>query len=534
MKIKTSTIENIRQLPVSDILRKENVRLKKVGREYLAKCPWHLDTNPSLTINDEKGLCFCFVCKGGSDGISYIQQKFGLSFSEAVERIALSNGIEFETEDSDPEAAKRDRQRRLQFESAITKEHQSYRDAIRSHEGMNVRQLLLDRGILPETAKEFEIGYAKSGFFANRLTIPIHNHLGSLVGFTARSIEADQMPKYKNSANSEYFDKSKILFNEYRALQSIRESDSVIFVEGHFDAISMWQAGIKNVVAMQGTAVIDMDVINRLARRTKRFILCFDSDDGGNKAVENFVKAAGPMACRGELTISVVQLPSGMDPDDCIRSDDCDLYQLITSAPSWLDWQLDVWLSGVDRSDTKRFSEIESAIRRLIESIQSPALRRYYIDKASKILVPDIKGANKLAIEWSDSLSKVSVNRVWQKPDANETRLKAERRLVRLYLHAPELRDYCRPLFEKIHSPALRWLCKRIDELEAFSANPISASELMAILLVAEPHYTTQLRPIAVPTIKIDKSSGVLRHIEDILCSEIVTVSHEVGGNEGG
>lgn len=521
MKIKKATLEAVKSISISTVLESESIRLKKIGREYLTKCPWHNDTNPSLTINDDKNICFCFVCKGGSDSIAFIQQKFGLSFAEAVERIAGKHSIEFLTEDEDPEVTRRERLKRQLAINELQKSQETFRQNLKDPKAARIRQILLDRNIQPDTAREFGIGFANAGFFASRITVPIYDHIGSLVGFTARATLEDQNPKYKNSSASDVFDKSKIVFNEHRALPAIREADSVIFVEGHFDVISMHQAGIRNVVAMQGTGAPDINVIKRLASRTKRFILCYDADDGGMKATEQFLKIAGPMACRGELTITVASMPHGMDPDQCVNDPSIDLYNIIANAPPWLDWQLDVWLKSVDKSDTHRFSLIEKAIRDLIQSIQSPALRQFYIDKASKNLVDDVKGARKLAAQWVEAIPKISTKRRWEKPSPSQTRLIAEKRLIRLYIHAPELRAYCLPLFDKIQSPVYRWLANRISEIEEICIEP-NSDNVMAILLSAEPHYLRQLRPVAMPTIKIEKSSGILRHIEDTLCKEII------------
>lgn len=521
MPVKKTTIDAVKALPVSSVIEAEGVRLKRIGREYLVKCPFHKDTNPSMTINDEKGICFCFVCKGGNDAIAYIQQKYGLGFAEAIERIAEKHNIPYELDNVNLEQLRQQQTKRRNQITNLERTHETYRQNLKHPKAARIRQILVDRGIAPETSKEFGLGFCVDGFFASRITIPIHNHKGELVGFSARATLDDQTPKYKNSSASDLFDKSQLVFNEFRALPAIREADSIIFVEGQFDVISMFQAGIRNVVAIQGTASPDISVIRRLANRSKRFILCYDADQGGNKAIEQFLKVAGPMACKSDLTISIATLPGGMDPDQCIHDPSVDLYDIISNAPSWLDWQLDTWLTNLDRSDTHYFAKVESAIRELIESIQSPALRQYYIDKASKALVSDPKAAIKLASQWTDSVAKIKSRRSWQKPNPHDTRMITEKRLLRLYIHAPELRDYCKPLFNKIQSPAYRWLASRIDELEKESGT-INPEYLMAVLLASEPHYLRQLRSIAVPTIKIDKTPGILRHIEDTLCKELI------------
>lgn len=515
------TIKAIKDIPVTTLLQNESIEFKKVGREALTLCPWHNDKNPSLTVNDEKGFCYCFVCQTGSDGIGFIQEKLGLSFSETVIRIARSNDIEVIYEDLNPELAIKEANRRIELMNQLNTEHESYRKFLKDPRAERIRDFLDARGILPATSKHFELGYCPRGFFGDRVTIPIHDHRGTLVGFTGRSTRDEVKPKYKNSENNEYFDKSKIVFNEYRAGNHAREADSLIFVEGHLDVVSLWQYGIKNVVALQGTASPSESILNRLSRRTKRFILCFDSDQGGFKATENFIKTAGPMACRGDLTVSIASMPDGMDPDDCIRNG-IDFFSIIEEAKPWLDWQLDVWLSSVDRSDTARFTEIESRVKVLVESIQSPILRQFYIDKASMILSQDPSQATKIAKEWVANTAVVKTKRRWMKPTPMQTRAMAEKKLLRLYLHCPELRQDLKQWMTKIESPAHRWLWQRISEIEDHSETSDIVAIVMAVYCMAEPHYVRQLRPIAKPTIKIINNQGIMNHIKRVLSQELI------------
>lgn len=505
------------------VLEAEGIKYKKMGREAVTLCPWHNDSNPSLTISDEKNLCFCFVCRGGSDSIDFIQQKKGLSFTEAVERICYLHGIDVERDDIDPAILAAETEKRKQVLDSLLKEQESFRSCLRDPRAERIRDTLFSRGIKPETCREFGIGYSPSGFFADRITIPIYDHRGTLVGFTGRATREEVKPKYKNSENTDFFDKSKILFNEHRAIDFVRESDSVIFVEGHFDVIALWQQGIKNVVAMQGTAPPSEAMIKRIAKRTKRFILCYDGDAGGTKAIEHFLKIAGPMACKGELTISVANLPDGMDPEQCVNDVSIDFYSLVENAPTWLDWQLDHWLMNVDRSDTARFSQVETLVREFVESIQSPALRQYYIDKASKNLAADSKMAASMAKEWAENVRPRKTKRVWHKPTPQETRCVVERRLLRLYIHFPEVRGECYGLMDKIEFPAHRWLWQRLIELEQYQIDKLSPHSVMALLSVAEPHYARQLRPLAMPTIHLKKDPGILKHIETVVSSKLLT-----------
>lgn len=190
------------------------------------------------------------------------------------------------------------------------------------------------------------------------------------------------------------------------------------------------------------------------------------------------------------------------------------IFGIIENSVSWLDWQLDVWLANIDRTDTAKFTQVEASVRQLVESINSPSLRQYYIDKASKILAGDQKAAVKIAKEWSENIRVVKLKRKWSKPTPAETRVGAEKKLLRMYIHIPELREECRKLMDRLQSPSHRWLWQRISELEEHDTRPLEAETVMAVLAVCEPYYTRQLRPIAVPTIKVLNNSGILKHIQ--------------------
>jgi DNA primase len=515
------TIKAVKEIPITTLLERESIECKRAGKEALTLCPWHNDKNPSLTINDEKGFCYCFVCQSGSDGIGFIQEKLGLSFADAVIRLANSNDIEVIYEDLNPELALKEARRRVELMNQLTREHESYRRYIKDPRAQRIRDFLDSRNIDPGTSKYFEIGYCPRGFFGDRITIPIHDHRGTLVGFSGRATRDGTKPKYKNSENNDYFDKSKIVFNEHRAAIYAKEADCLIFVEGHLDVVALWQYGIKNVVALQGTATPSESILNRLSKRTKRFILCFDADSGGSYATEQFIKVAGPIACRGDLTISVAIMPDGYDPDDCIKNN-VDFFSIIESAKPWLDWQLDVWLANVDRTDTARFTQIEANVKTLVESIQSPVLRQYYIDKASTILSNDPIAAAKIAKKWAENTSSIKTKKKWTRPTPMETRSMAERRLLRLYIHFPELRDELREWMAKVQSPAHRWLWQRIVEIENHYKGLDIINIIVAVYCMAEPHYVRQLRPVSRPTIKVTKNEGIMNHIKHILSQELI------------
>ena len=519
MGISTATIERLKAAPISKVVEALGRPLKRVGREFVTQCVWHEDTNPSLTINDQKGFCFCHVCRGGGDAIKYVQEAKKLSFPDAVEVTAGILNVPVERDDENPEAAARRREERKQALSKLEKEQETYRFHLKHPKAGRIRDILKERNVAPATCREFGLGYAPQGEFGGRITIPIYNHRGELVGFTGRTTK-DQPGKYKNSADNPLFNKKMLVFNEQRAVEAAREAGCLVLVEGHLDVVAMWQAGIKNVVAMQGTGAPDTVVVQRLARSVKNFILCFDGDAGGKKAVEQFLSVGGSMALKGEISVNVASLPLGQDPDDVIQSGQ-DLYNIIASAPSWLDWTIDNWAAALDKEDTAMVTEVEKRLRHLIDGLQSKALRAHYIDKAARALTTSDKEAEKLAKEWGNKTF-VSETSDWRPRTPLETRVAAEKRMMRIWVHKPVHREFLAPLLERVQHPPLLWLVKRLNELQEHCISDLTPHSVMAIVAAAEPHFLHQLRTIVRPNVIIDDREGVLNHLHGTLTKDLI------------
>lgn len=519
MKVSSSTLQAIKAASLSSVIEATGAKLKRVGHEFLAQCLWHDDTNPSLTISDDKGFCFCHVCRKGGDALDYLQERYKLGLFDASQKAAEILGIEFQVDDANPELAAKRLAERKAAVAELERQQATFKTSLRDPKAGRVRDLLKARGLTADAAKEFELGFAPSGFFGGRITVPIRNHRNELVGFTARATKPDQTAKYKNSPDSDIFNKKALVFNEVRAKEAAREAGSIIFVEGHLDVVSMWQAGIRNVVAVQGTAAPDRVTLQRLAKAVKTFVLCFDGDSGGRKASELFLSVAGPMALAGEVSVNVATLPEGQDPDEVIRSGG-DLYGYLASAPCWLDWVIDTWAAALDKSNTAMVTDVEEKLRTLIDNLRSKALRTHYIDKAARVLSSTDKEAEKLAKQWGNREFFHETDG-WKPRTPAETRLAAEKRLVRLYVHRPALRGTLQPLLERVTNPALLWLSNQLALLNELCESDLTPHSAAAIVAVAEPHYMMQLRTLIRPNVIIDEDPGVLAHLRAILENEV-------------
>lgn len=531
MAISDASRAKLKSGSISKVIDSLGGKLKRVGREFVTKCIWHEDTNPSLTINDDKGFCFCHVCREGGDAVAYVQKRRGMSFPDAAELTAEILGIKLEHDGiSEEERARRKALRQKALEK-LKAEQTIYKQNLSDERATRIQQILKDRGLEPRTSREFGLGFAPTGFFGGRITIPIHNHKNELVGWTGRAT-GDQPGKYKNSFDSDLFNKKTLVFNEPRAKEAARLAGSLIFVEGHLDVVSLWQHGIANAVAMQGTGAPEPFVLQRLAKAVDNFILCFDGDEGGKKAVEHFISAAGPLAQKGEIQINVVKLPDGKDPDEICRESGPDAFHdLIADAIPWLDWAIDYWAAGLDLSNTAHVTEVEKQLRKTIDALHSNAVRAHYIDKVARALSHNEKEATAFAKSWGDRSVEIK-EREWIPPTEEQTRIAAERRMLRIFIHKPQHRDRLRPLLASVSHPPLRWLCKRLEELEQHCASDLTPYSVMAVVLVSEPHFMQQLRTVVQPNVTIDDTDGVLQHIAKIMSNVILTEtcpdSHEL------
>ena len=512
MAVSQDTISKIKSLPVSSILTAAGVELRRVGREFVTQCLWHNDKNPSLTISDDKGFVFCHVCQEHNDAIGYIQKKYGINFRDACQKIADQHGITLALTDENSEEY---RQKKLEIDKLkeVTCNQQvQFRENLRDFpQAINFIQ---KRVITPEVYRDFQVGYDAEN---DRLTIPIHNHLGQLVGFTARALRDDAKPKYKNTENNLIFNKSDLVFNEARAADQIRENDECVFVEGHFDVISLWQNGVRNVVALQGTASPAGNVLKRLLAKTRQFVLCMDADAGGRSAVAKFLESVQSYTLNGELDVKIVTLPDGYDPDSYVKEGN-DIKSLIINAPSWFDWILDNWLTGLDFNDKLKIQNVETQIKKLFSRISSPALRAHYYDKASIRLAQNRQSvAAEIAKGFHDHVIAPEAISGWKRPSPEKTRRMVERRFLRVYLHCPEYRFVLKPLWDKLCSPEAVWLSSRIQELEEVCSAELLLDSIKAVTCVAEPAYVQKIRSILSPSFNIENDELSIAHMEDIL-----------------
>ena len=343
--------------------------LKKAGGNYVALCPFHNEKSPSFNVNPQRQIYHCFGCNAGGDVFKFLQEYEHLEFVEAVRRLAERAGIVFEFEQN-PQAEKTRNQknRLLHVHAELTKR---WHDALMNEDiGQSARDYLKSRGITRGAAELFQLGFApeawedtvnwaraknfdlglmeESGLVANRdgkrygrfrgrVMFPINDEQGRVIGFSGRVLDAEaKAAKYVNSPETVLFHKSRVFYGLDKARREILEAKSALVCEGQLDTMACHMAGIKNVVAPQGTA-LTAEHARILKRYTSEVVLCFDSDRAGQEAtVRSF-----DSLLESELAVRVMKVPSPHDPDSYIREQGVDAFRgLMDKALGFFDFYL--------------------------------------------------------------------------------------------------------------------------------------------------------------------------------------------------
>jgi DNA primase len=322
--------------------------LRRRGSEFLTLCPWHQDSNASLTVSPRTNRVHCFVCNRGADPIGWLQDRQGLSFREAVEELARRYAIPVPEQDPEAEARaeaeRRERQRLLDWRSQQEDQFHQALKADLPASGPAARYLQ-ERCISADTATAWRLGLN-----AQRLMLPIRDGQGRCCGFSGRSLNGEE-PKYRNSSGDLLFQKSQLLFGLDRAADAIRRSGEALLVEGPLDVIQLHQAGFDHTVAALGTA-ITIEQLQRLMRSgCRRLWLAYDGDKAGIQATSRLISLARQLLLKGDLDLLVVPLPAGEDPDSLLRGQGADsLRACLTGGQHWLTWELDRLLAGLQRN----------------------------------------------------------------------------------------------------------------------------------------------------------------------------------------
>ena len=486
------TIEAVKErADIVDVVG-EHVVLKKKGREYVGICPFHDDTSPSMTVSPAKQFYYCFSCGAGGNAIKFLMEHQRQSFSDVVLELARKYQLPIETLDGpQQERLRKQLSRREQLHRVLTLAAGWFRSQLRAPEGAAALTYLREsRGLSEATLEAFELGFAPDrwdgllshlqqveglgpelleeaglvvprkgassqdgrGFydrFRGRVMVPIKDRQGRVIGFGGRSLDGGE-PKYLNSPETEVFEKGKHLFGLDKAAAAIRKDDRAVVVEGYFDVIALHAAGITNAVASLGTALSSQQ-ITQLCRccEGRRMVLNFDSDGAGVRAAQRAIGEVEQLALQGQLELRVLQLPSGKDPDEFLKSQGAGDYRaLLDQAPLWLDWQIEQVLEGRDLARPDQFQLAVTALVALLGKLPQSAVRSHYLQRVAERLSG---GQARLAIQLEDDLRQQvkgqrwhGRSQKWELPGEAGLRERAEAEVLRMYLHCPNYRSAIR------------------------------------------------------------------------------------------
>ncbi|MBN2467275.1 MAG: DNA primase [Deltaproteobacteria bacterium] len=406
-------IEEIRsRANIVDVIS-EYVSLKKVGKNYQALCPFHSEKTPSFSVNEEKQIFYCFGCRKGGDVITFLQEASGISFVEAVRQLAEKYGISF------PSSSQGQAQG-TPYETLIRINEQAiayyHRMLVERPEGEAGRTYLEKRGIHGEVWKVFKLGYAPDrwdglvrflaseklplelgkelglissrkggGFydcFRGRIMFPIFDVSGKPIGFGGRDLGGG-FPKYLNSPESPIYKKRLSLFGLPITRKAIRDDDRVFIVEGYFDLLSLYQAGIFPVIAPLGTALTN-EHIQTLKRFTTNFYIVFDGDPAGQNAALRSLE----MFLDQGVSPRVLLLPPGSDPDEFIKiAGPQKFHEEAKQAPYLLDHFVDVAVKSKDISNPYDKDQVIRTVMPMINRIDQAVVQDDYIRRLSEKLM---------------------------------------------------------------------------------------------------------------------------------------------------
>jgi DNA primase len=355
--------------------------LKRNGAQMMGLCPFHDERSPSFSVDPQDKLYHCFGCGVAGDVFGFVMEKEGLGFSEAVEALADRYGVELQREQEDPRAEAR-RQARQRLQQLLERSASYYANYLwESREAGKAREYLAERGLSESALRDFGVGFAPSawdkilvagqraGFrveemravgliqrsrqggeydrFRSRIMFPIRDARGRTLGFGGRAMRDDQGAKYVNTAETDFFHKSQILYGLDRARAAMARANRAVVVEGYTDVIALHQAGVEGTVAVMGTAITP-DQVKALSGVVSEVVLALDADEAGQAAMVRVQGVAGERRMR----LRVASMPKGVDPAEMMLEEKgAERFRLLVeSAVELTDFQVGLILERTDVS----------------------------------------------------------------------------------------------------------------------------------------------------------------------------------------
>ncbi|MGO4404105.1 DNA primase [Bosea sp. RAF48] len=409
MKFPPSVLEEIKaRLPVSAVVGKR-VRLQKAGREWKGLSPFNAEKTPSFFVNDQKASFFDFSSGKNGDIFKFVMETEGLSFPEAVEKLAAEAGVILPKITQEAQVQE---EKRKGLHEVVELAAQFFEAELMGDRGGAARRYLATRGLDGEARTRFRLGYGPVDRFAlrdhlagkgvpaelmmeagllvhgdeiavpydrfrDRVMFPIHDSRGRVVAFGGRAMSAEVAAKYLNSPETPLFHKGHLLFNHHNARKAAHDTSQVIVVEGYVDVIAMSLSGFPQTVAPLGTALTEGQ-LGLLWRMADEPVICLDGDKAGRKAASRAIDLALPLLEPGK-SLSFALLPDGQDPDDLARSGGRQaIAEVIAGARPLVDmlWQREVEASPLDTPE--RRAAFERRLKEPLAEIRDETTRKHY------------------------------------------------------------------------------------------------------------------------------------------------------------
>jgi DNA primase len=436
--------------------------LRRVGSRYTGLCPFHDERTPSFSVNAADKLFYCFGCQAKGDAIGFVEQAEGLDFVDAVELLADRYGVQMEREDDDPRAEER-RRRRARLHSLLDRAARYYSTYLwESGEAAAARDYLAGRGLSEEILREFRIGYSPSawdrmivraqegGFrpdelvaaglaqrgrqgglydrFRSRIMFPLADRRGQVLGFGARAMGEGRGPKYLNSSENDVYHKGRQLFGIDIARAHAARSGRIVVAEGYTDVLALHQAGIRESVAIMGTA-LTAEQMAELGKAANLVILALDADRSGQEAMLRAARTGGG------ATLRVVEMPAGQDPADLIAAGEADAFrERLENAVPITQFQVRRVLADADLdSPAGRDRALEEAARLIAEqTTEGSAMRDELVrEAADRLDVPGHRVLSALAPGRAASATPtLAPAAAPPQPTAGELAMRAEREFL--------------------------------------------------------------------------------------------------------
>lgn len=390
--------EEIRaRLSIEDVVS-QYIELKRAGRTFKGRSPWGVDKTPSFMVSPEKGIWHDFSANKGGDIFAFVMEVEGITFKEALEKLAAQAGVELTKYSGGDAAMAKKKARAKEALELAAKYYQWCLTKSKTVCEYVFYKRNLNKGIL----QDFRIGYApaqgkilvdflgKRGFkkeemadagllnrfdgdmFRGRMTVPFIDTTGNVIGFTARVIEKGE-PKYLNTPETILFNKGRYIFGLFQAKEAIRKNGFVVIVEGNMDVISSHQAGVKEAVATSGTAMTEMH-LKQLSKLTNDIRLAYDGDEAGVKATERAIQMASELGIK--LTV-ISDYHGAKDPDELIQKSPELWREAVKNAKPAVDWVLEKYEEKLDLSTAEGKQEFANKTMEMIKDLPGVTQKHY-------------------------------------------------------------------------------------------------------------------------------------------------------------